>query len=145
VIQDPRYRLILRSIFTAVMQSGLSTSDLRLLAQELRRGRLPDELAYMLDSVNQHFQDSPNLRNLSDQLKTVERLMKEKKVSKLALLNILRSIDTNIIPKPGVTTRSILRGFFTSATSQEIAKLIDVLNATGDADPYLKGISETRR
>jgi hypothetical protein len=146
VIQHQRYRSILRSIFTAVMQSGLSASDLRLLAEELRRGRLTDELAYMLDQVNQHFRDDPsNLRDVSVPVREAEYLMKEKKLMKPDLVNILRSIDADFVPTQGASTVNTLRKFFKSATPREIEKLLDVLNAVTEPDTYLKGISETRR
>jgi len=145
MIQNPTYRVILRSIFAAVMQSNLSASDLRSLASELRRGRLSGELAYLLDEVNQHFEDTSDRRHASDQLWEAERIMKERKLSKLALINIVRSIDGNITPKESATTRSILQEFLTSATPRESEKLLDTLKAAGVSDPYLKGISETRR
>jgi hypothetical protein len=144
-MENPRYRVILRAMFAAVMQSELGASDLRFLAAELRGGRLPGELAYMLDRANEHFQDPSNSREISDKMRAAERLMREKRVSKSALLNILRSINAVAVPNEGTTTRSILHEFFASATPREAEKLLDVLSAAGDADPYLKGIVETRR
>jgi hypothetical protein len=117
-----------------------------LLAEELGRGRLSDELAYMLDQVNQHFQEDPsNLRDVSIHVRQAEYLVKEKKITKPDLVNILSSIDASFLPTQGATTVNTLRKFFKTATPREIEKVLDVLNAFVEPDPYLKGISETRR
>jgi hypothetical protein len=144
MMQHPRYRFLLRSVYTAVIQSDLTASDMRALAVELRRGQFPDELSYMLEKVSDHFQERPGeKRLLPDRLKVVERLMKDKRISKSDLINILRSIDgENARRTDGLTTRSILQNFFSSATSRQIDKLNDILQAAGGTDPYLKGISE---
>ena len=50
--KSPRYKMLLRIVFSGVMSSRLSSAELRSLSDELRRGQLPDELAYMIDLVN---------------------------------------------------------------------------------------------
>jgi hypothetical protein len=78
-------------------------------------------------------------------VQAAERVIKERKVPRSALVNIVRSINPNLMPSTGMTTRKILQKFFTEATSSQAEKLLDVLAATGGSDPFLRGISETRR
>jgi hypothetical protein len=144
VIHDPHYRRMLRSMFAAVMQSSLNATDLNRLVEELRRGRLVDELAYMIDQVNKHFYDPVISRSVMKQVHTAERLIREKRIPKSAIINIFRSIVPESVYNERMAIRGILQEFFLSANARETEKLLDVLAATGDSDPYLKGISETR-
>lgn len=143
-MQSPRYRSILRHAFTAIMRSDLSASELSVLVDELRRGQMTDELAYMIEQVGRHF-ESTSSREISDEMRIAERIVREKGIAKSALLNILESIDA--VPhkaREGLTARGVLREFFSSVSSREITKLLDVLTSLSPDDAYLKGISEKR-
>jgi hypothetical protein len=144
VINDPRYRRILRSMFSAIMQSDLSATDLNRLAEELRRGRLSDELGYMIHEVNRHFYDPSISGDVMKQVHAAERLIREKRIAKAAVINILHSIAPELVTDNRMAIRGILQEFFLSAGAQQSKKLLDVLAATGNLDPYHKGISETR-
>lgn len=146
-MQSPRYRALLRSLFGAVMKSDLDAGQLKALAEELRRGQLSDELAFMLDQVNVHFRDNSrdNSRDISDEMKYFEDIIKSKRISKNSLLNILISIDSRSSFSSSATMREILEEFLSGATSRQIEKLAGTLSATGRPDPFLKGISEQNR
>lgn len=146
MIQSPRYRSFLRSLYTAILQTNLSSNELRQLAEELRRGRLPDELAYMLDKASDHFQVADRRDDRDDLVHQAERLIKEKKIARTALINVIRSFDDPSL-SAGISTssvRTILDRFFDSAKASQAKKLMEVLSSLSAPDPYLKGISESR-
>lgn len=139
----PRYRAILRSVFAGIVQSGLSPADLRVLSSEFRKGQMADELAHMLDQVSPHFRDSERSDQASDELKVAERWIKEKRISKLDLINIIMSIFPEAVEQvSGLTVKGTLKLFFDTASSRQIDRLMNILQAAGGADPYLKGITE---
>jgi hypothetical protein len=139
----PRYRSILRTVFTGILQSGLTASDLRILSMEFRRGRIADELAHMLDQANSHFSDANNSTESSDELKTAERWIKEKRISKADLLNVMGSINPEILPNiSNLPVRGMLNTFLMTASVRQSEKLLNILQAASGADPFLKGISE---
>jgi hypothetical protein len=146
MIESSRYKAFLRLLFGTVVDSRLSAKEMRQLAEELRRGRLADELAYMIENISQHFQLSDSRARLSDEIIHAENIIKAKKLSKSSLVNIILSIDDDLLP-PGRTnnsSRQILDYFLAHSTSSQFQKLLDVLEASGDPDPYLRGITETR-
>ncbi|MBB3773307.1 hypothetical protein FHS55_003940 [Angulomicrobium tetraedrale] len=140
MMQSTRYKALLRSLFASVMQSELSASDLRLLAEELRRGRLGDELAYMVEEAASHFQDP--IRETSSDLRALERLVKDKRLTKAAIQNIITSIDARSTAQEAATMRQILQEFLLSSSQRQLEKFKDIIASSGNTDPYLKGISE---
>jgi hypothetical protein len=134
-------------LYTTILQSNLDARELRSLAEELRRGRLSDELAFMLDQAVEHFQVS----DLNDEenifIDEVEQLIKERRISKESLFNIITSIDVTILPKnfSKMTVKQMISAFFDNANKSQVKKLIDVLSSSSAPDPYLKGISEKRK
>jgi hypothetical protein len=140
-----RYRQILRSLLATILQSGLSVADLHSLADELRRGQLPDELAFMLDQVLFHLGE-PTSASVTSELKSLERLVKEKRLSKSSLGSVMTSISagSTTVDSSG-SVRQMLQEFLSFATSAQIEKLREILLSPGRLDPFLKGISETRK
>jgi hypothetical protein len=136
----PRYRSLLRFLFGAVIRSELTHAELRALARELRRGRLADELACMIDQASEHFEEPEH--KVSDQVRDLERLIKEKRVSKEALANIIMSIDDRPSPPLSASARRMLQEFVSGASLWQIDKLRDTLAAASVPDPYLKGIDK---
>ncbi|MBI1686959.1 hypothetical protein [Caulobacter hibisci] len=143
MMQTARYRALLRSLFASVLQSDLSAADLQALASELRRGRLADELAYMIEQTSKHFRDPPDMA--SDDLRALERLIKDKRLTKSAVYNIISSIDAGSKAPESATLRQMLQDFLSSASSKQIEKLLDVLGSVEGVDPYLKGITDRER
>ena len=146
MIQSSRYRSLLRTLYTAILQSNLSANDLRLLSEELRRGRLPDELAFMVERVSNHFQTPDKSDSASELVIEAERTIKDRKITKSSLVNIIRSIDDSAVPSSAGTlsVRQILNRFFNDATDNQAKKLLEVLSSLEGPDPYLKGITDTR-
>src|SRR5689334_12543902 len=72
-----RYRMFLRTLYRAVLGSPLSTSDLKALSVELRRGQLADELAYMIDRAFEHLGSSENDAPEDKRVEEAERLIRE--------------------------------------------------------------------
>jgi hypothetical protein len=139
-MQSPRYRNLLRTLFGLVVRSDLGGTDLRVLADELRRGQLPDELAYMLDKVAPHFGDPA--REVSKELRELERLIRDKNISKSTLSNIMTSMDS--APVRGATVRRMLQDFLGTSSAHQIDKLRDTLMSMTGPDPFLKGIAESK-
>lgn len=141
---SPKYRILLRSIYTAVIGSGLSPKDLRSLAEELRRGRLPDELAYMVDQACQHFLADYDEADDQGLIANAEVLIKERKLGRSGVVSILQSLGA---PKPasGASIRKMLVDFNSSVPPTRFRKLIDVLESSSDSDAFLAGISSTRK
>lgn len=142
-MSSPRYRNLLRFLFGVVMRSDLSHADLKALAKELRRGQLADELAYMIEQASEHFRDPE--REVSNDLQYLESLIKERRVSKESLANIITSIDARPLPSTSSSARKMLQEFLSSASMWQIDKLRDTLSAASGPDPYLKGITEKGR
>lgn len=144
MITSARYRSLLRTVFASIVGSKLSATELKQLVEELRRGRLPDELAYMLDRANKHFILERADSDETDRLAEIERMVKQRKIPKTALVSILRSIGwTSEDQNAG--TRSLLEGFMLESSPAKVQKLIDILNSSGASDPYLTGISNSRK
>jgi hypothetical protein len=145
-MSTPRYRSILRTLLGAILQSGLNDRDLAYLSDELRRGRLPDELAYLVDRNIDHFRSKSTGGTGDQYVKVAEAKIKQKRISKQSVSNIIRSIDDVSDPIP--VTRSlhdILLNFFDRASPRKAEQLLQILDSTGGTDPFLKGISDTRR
>lgn len=138
----PRYRSILRLLFANVMQSDLTVTDLRYLSSELRRGRLSDELAYMIEQASAHLGDTKKQIGSSEELDAAERWVKEKRVSKPELMNIMLSVNPEAAISSSLSAKGMLNAFFESATVRQTNKLMNLLQAAGGSDPFLKGISE---
>jgi hypothetical protein len=144
-MQGSRYRSLLRSAFSAIVDSGLSASEIRALADELRRGQLADELALMLEKVSSHFSEKSKFQAIAPEIEELEHLVRTRKVSRSRLANVLHSFGYMVDPaRKGTTIQSMLREFAADSTPREVAKLKDILQAPGIADPYLKGIEKTR-
>jgi hypothetical protein len=131
----------------AILQSNLSDRDLVFLSNELRRGQLPDELAYMIEQVANHFYDRSISSDSNSNVKLAENVIKQKRMPKQAILSIINSIDdeSDMFLSKNLTVRDILANFFERASPKKADQLLEILHSSGASDPYLKGISETRR
>ena len=141
----PRYKNLLRAVYSGIISSPLNHSELRLLAEELRRGRLPDELAYMLEQTSRHFaSDSQERSRGDDREMIIERTLKNRKISRDSLLNIMKSIGyTN---NPGNSSiRTLIRDFVSETSPAKIQQLLEILESASTGDEYLAGISATRK
>ncbi|MFO6429800.1 hypothetical protein ACLBKT_06870 [Erythrobacter sp. W302b] len=136
-----RYRSLLRAIFSTILASRLSPADLKVLARELRDGRLGDELAFMLDQVSPHFSDSRDDTDVLEDTKALENLVKSKRLSKRTLSNIIMSLG--IEPSQG-TVREMLNEFLLEASPAKVQKLIDTISASEAGDSFLRGISREK-
>jgi hypothetical protein len=127
------------------MRSDLTAAELRTLSVELRRGELTDELAYMLSWVSDKFADpqgaSPNRSNLN----LAAQAIKRRRISKENVFNILQSLSSIKEISENDSVNTMLAAFFETADDKLSKNLLDILNASGPQDPYLKGISDTRR
>lgn len=105
---------------------------------------MSDELAFMLERVSRHFKEAPrDVEPKLDQLATLEKSIKRKRISKRELIDILRTIR----PGPSLgsessTVRGLLKQFLEAASLAQEDKLMSILDTNGKVDPYLKGISE---
>jgi hypothetical protein len=143
MMPSSRYRDFLQVLYAASIQAAPTAADLRRLAGELRRGRLGDELAYMLEQVSSHFEEPQSWA--SDETRVIEKIMKDRKIPKMTLVNVIRSIDAEAFSlAPSDTIRDILQAFTSVASATQIQKLRDTLLASGRSDAFIKGISTKR-
>jgi hypothetical protein len=144
-MRSPRYKTFLRTLYGAVLSSRLSTSDLKALAEELRRGQLADELAYMINRVLEQHLGGAGEGDLEDErVAEAERLIRNGKVSKTALANMMGSLG---MPPSSYreSSRDMLDRFISVAPASRIAKLMELLASHQVGDKFLAGISETRK
>ena len=143
-MSSPRYRSLLRTIYTAVLSSRLSPSEMQMLVMELRNGRLPDELAFMIDQALHHFlghaeEGDPGDDRIEDMLE----LIKRNRISRSALQNILESLGYSPSSN-NASTRTLLQNFMVEASASRTLKLIDILRSSAPTDNFLMGISKNR-
>lgn len=143
MISPQRYKSLLRTVYSGIVGSRLTPTELSALAEELRRGRFPDELAYMLDQVTRHLVVEGD-GNDDDNVIEAERLVKLRKVSRSALYNILLSLGGRPAPASS-TIRTLLRDFVSEASPTATRKLLEILNSKSDGDSFLAGISSSRK
>ena len=141
---SPRYRKLLRTVYSGIIGSKLTPSELHSLAEELLRGRFPEELAYMLDQVTKHLIAERDDRANEDSVIVAERLVKQRKVSRSALSNIVQSLGGQPAP-PKSSVRALLRDFISEASPARTRKLLEILKSTSEGDAFLAGISGTRK
>jgi hypothetical protein len=146
MMQSARYKSMLRTIFAAILQSNLSAADLKALSQELRRGRLTDDLSLLLDQFGNNFLETRIEIEVRGYVEAAERLIKSKKISKSVLLTVISSIDDGffVASQSNYSVRAILENFFDASSAQKAKKLLDVLSSLDVPDQYLKGIAENR-
>ena len=141
---NPRYKILLRTLYGAVLNSRLSTSDLKFLTGELRHGRLSDELAYMVDRALEHLGASGEDEAEDSRVVEAERLIRRNKISKASLANIMSSLGIDITSS-GESTRSMLSRFINEMTTSRVDKLMSILASQQTDDGFLSGIIDKRK
>lgn len=141
--KSPRYRSLLRTVLSGILSSKLSTTELRSLSEELRRGQFPDELAYIIDQINSHLAADDDERADEDTVLAAERLIKRRKIPRSALANILQSLGAEESPA-SVGIRRLLQAFVSDAPPARIRKLMEVLESSSEGDAFLAGIAGSR-
>ena len=140
----PRYKTLLRTLYGAALSSRLSMSDLKALSDELRRGQLADELAYMLDNALKHLGTSGEDEPEDERVAEAERLIRRRKVSKMALASIMDSLGLPPLSSKG-SVRDMLDSFMSKASSSRVTNLLGILGSQQGDDEFLTGISKTRK
>ncbi len=143
-MRRPRYKTFLRTLYGAVLTSRLSASDLKAFADELRRGQLADELAYMITRSLEHLGGADEGEFDDERVVEAERLIRHGRVSKTALANIMGSLG---LPPPSSreSAREMLERFMSEAPAARITKLMNLLASQQVSDKFLAGISEIRK
>jgi transposase len=144
-MSSPRYRTVLRAVYTAIIGAKLSQGEMRSLIMELRRGQIADEISFLLDQASHHFyghvdDDESNDERVEEAL----QVLRQSKVSKSSLINILHSLGYSPQSTKAVT-RTIMREFIEEVSASRASKLIDILRSAGSEDSFLDGISESRK
>jgi hypothetical protein len=143
-MNSPRYKSFLRTLYGAVLTSRLSASDLKALSEELRRGQLSDELAYMINRALDHL-GGPGEDEVEDErVAQAERLIRNGKVSKTALASIMESLGWQPLSNRE-STRDMLVRFTSEMPTSRVSKLMDTLASQQVGDRFLAGISDTRK
>jgi aminoglycoside phosphotransferase family enzyme len=143
-MSGPRYKALLRTLYGAVITSRLPASDLRALSEELRRGRLSDELAYMIDRALEHLGGSGDHEALDGRITEAERLIRSRRIPKAALISLMESLGT-APSSPRETINELLARFMAEASPSRVNKLMDLLEMQHITDEFLSGIGEARK
>lgn len=145
-MRPTRHRGLMRQMLAAILSSDLSSAELRTLARELRRGSLAEELSLLLERMLPLLADSSGSHTGAEAIDEIEGLIRHKRLSKDALLNIMSS--TGIDPFEWVdgrmSARAMIERFVSESSSLQLRKLLDTIGASGTTDEYLKGISGKR-
>ena len=139
-----RYRTLLRTLYTSVLGSRLTSAELRSLVVELRRGRLSDELSFMIEEASRHFDDPNDNLFDDDRIAEAEELVRVNKISRTALASMMQSLGYQPDSIRG-TTKSLIKEFLSEMSATRVTKLIDTLRSAGSGDDFLEGISKSRK
>ena len=140
---DIRYRMLLRTLFGAAIHSRLTPADLKTLSYELRRGRLADELAFMIDRALDQIGGSERGVVSDEQMAEAERLMRRNRTGKTVLASILSSLGTPTSATKD-SARVMLNRFFAEASATRVDKLLELLASQQKYDGFLAGIDGKR-
>lgn len=139
------YRTLLRTIYGSVLNSNLSVSELKALSMELRRGRLADELAYMIDSVIQnHLGTTDNEGRVDTMVEEAERLVRSRRLPKAMIISVMESLG-HPPPSNNESVHRMLEWFMNEAPSSRINAFIEILAGPRVGDDFLAGISKVRK
>ena len=143
-MNSPRYNTFLRTLYGAVLASRLSVSDLKALSEELRHGRLPDELAYMIDRALEHLRGLGEGEPEDERMAEAEYLIRRGRVSKATLASIMGSLGVPPSSRKD-SARDMLRHFMNEVPPSRVTKFMEVLRSQQAGDEFLAGIGETRK
>ena len=149
---QPRIRgRLVRNIVAALMQSDLTTSELRELAEELASGRFGRDIGVLLRDVLFSVQDAEtgkaNKREREVGELSIEaiatEIVRRRKMPKKAVLELIMKVSPRSSPQELVragTISDLLRKFFQTSSPHEQSKFLSILDSGSAEDPYLKGI-----
>jgi hypothetical protein len=148
----------LRSFLASLLQSELSSRDLRELASELAHGGMSQELSQLIlefvalsDSPSsKHALGASGLSSSTDAPSTTHEkkkraieIINKRRLSKQMVRQLMQlaspHMDPNQFP-PSDTNKQLLDRFFSQASDSDTSRLVSILEGE-PADQYLKGIS----
>jgi len=138
-----------RSLLGTILSSGLTDSELRGLARELRSGSLAFELADFLDTLlEQTARYAPpgsSHRPDPSDVGRAELAIKRRRLSKAILRELFElyapaSAQNRV--RGDASVSELLRTFFENASDDDARRFVAALEAGGTDDPFLKGITE---
>ena len=143
---------LMRSVLGAILSSGLTDQELRVLVREFRSGRLPIELADFLDallgrtSVQRPFTSSRRLT--VSNVRQAEVAAVRRHISKSALRDLILTFTPASVRQrlpDEATSRQLLQTFFDEVPDDVAQTFLATLEAGKIEDPFLKGIRERRQ
>ena len=132
----------LRLIFSQLVASDLSPSELREIGYELRFGALGEDLNFLLDASYQQLSRDDSFKNTDPHNEDLLEIVQRKRMSKKALYERMRSIEG--FRHAGVSTdmsaREMIMHFVDWASPEQVQALYFSLDGNDREDPYLSGI-----
>ena len=137
----------IRIILASLLESDLSTRELKELADSLSQHSLSWDLSDLLRDTLSHLTKFEEANKLPDRLNELEDLaysiVQRRRLSKKVILNHMKNaastpVDQMIQPK--LSVRDMLHEFFLSAPLNEIDKFLELLQGSKKTDAYLKCI-----
>lgn len=151
-----------RSLLRAILDESFSEDECRLAAQLLRQGGILNLVASTLDLLagsaknSDPVKKSPkepsqaSLKSLNPQLlpppppgvPPMFDLIKRRKITKNALLDMLRNVNPTAVPRDSrdLTIRELLSYYRSTADDRDWALLEQIIAGNSDSDPFLRQI-----
>jgi len=145
-----RHRLI-RNIVAALMQSELTTSELRELAEELSSGRFGRDIGILLQDVLFSVQEAemektnkPTREVGENSIEAIAtEIVRRRKMPRKAVVDLIVRVsprfDARELMGKG-TISGMLRKYFQTSAPHEQSKFLSILESGSAEDPYLRGI-----
>ena len=145
-----RQRLV-RSIVASLMQSDLTASELRELAEEFSEGKLGREVGRFLREILFSVRDFENRkehpRNNKLEASSIEALahdvVRRRKISKRVLADMVTKVAPHLDPRSlgsAGTIHDMLERFFQQSSPRQHQDFINLLESRSVEDPFLRGI-----
>jgi hypothetical protein len=151
-MDDKTRQRAIRTFLGSLLQSGLSTSEIQEIAEELYFGSFGRELGEFIrnamDTIDDADRDKP--KALPDEpsiKKKLNEVISRRRLAKKAVVQLMTLAAPKIRPNAYSATSSmsdLLEKFIATATPTEVSSFFSILQGE-PADAYLKGIARRSR
>jgi hypothetical protein len=150
--RSPTRERALRILLSALLGSGLTGKELSQIAQELTLSpSLSWTLGALLRDVLQKLDVPGTKKNVSwkddDFDAFAYSIISERRLSKETVLHLMSTAmgePPSDLSADSQTMRDLLRKFFAIASINERRKFLEMIEHSGEDDPYLRGIAQRR-
>jgi len=142
----------LRILLSALLDSDLSSTDLREIAENIKYSDFTSEFSYLLEMMTDHFRRYDEIKKLNvasnGNSDDAFELAQRRKITKTSILKMMEQASDgqskNFIDK-GMTMRQIFEMYFSNSSEADVERFLSLIDGSGSSDPYLSGIINRQR